>query len=83
MTAIDGTAFDLHHSRSGVRVWAVEYTIAGHHGIYRLITTILDPAKAPAEQLAALYAQWRQFESTLDEIKTHLGGLAAPDPHPR
>jgi hypothetical protein len=52
----------------------VEYTIAGHETIYRLITTILDPDEAPAAELAALYAQRWEFESTLDEIKTHLGG---------
>jgi hypothetical protein len=66
---------DIHHTRPGVRVRAVEYTLAGHEGVYRLITTILDPAEAPAAELAALYAQRWEFESTLDEIKTHLGGL--------
>jgi len=48
---------DLHHTRAGVRVRAVEYTIAGQEGVYRLITTILDPDQAPATELAALYAQ--------------------------
>jgi hypothetical protein len=65
---------DIHHTRHGVPVRVVEYTIAGHDEVYRLITTIGDPAAAPAEQLAALYAQRWEFESTLDEIKTHLGG---------
>jgi hypothetical protein len=65
---------DIHHTRPGVRVRVVEYTIAGHDDVYRLITTILDPTKAPAEELARLYAQRWEFESTLDEIKTHLGG---------
>ncbi|MFD4949730.1 hypothetical protein ACFVYE_35840 [Streptomyces sp. NPDC058239] len=51
----------------------MEYTIAGHEGAYRLITTILDPDKAPAAELAALYAQRWEFESTLDEIKTLWG----------
>ncbi|SFY33400.1 hypothetical protein OH786_33385 [Streptomyces atratus] len=39
---------DIHHTRRGVPVRAVEYTVAGHEGVYRLITTILDPYKAPA-----------------------------------
>jgi hypothetical protein len=75
---------DIHHTRAGVRVRAVEYTIAGHDGVYRLITTILDPAKAPATELAAQYAQRWEFESTLDEIKTHLGGshLVLRSQHP-
>lgn len=75
---------DIHHTRSGVRVRVVEYTIAGHDHVYRLITTILDPTRAPAEQLAVLYAQRWEFESTLDEIKTHLGGahLVLRSQHP-
>jgi hypothetical protein len=75
---------DIHHTRPGLRVRAIEYTIAGHEGVYRLITTILDPTKAPAAELAALYTQRWEFESTLDEIKTHLGGshLVLRSQHP-
>jgi hypothetical protein len=75
---------DIHHTRPGVRVRAVEYTIAGQDGVYRLITTICDPADAPAAELAGLYAQRWEFESTLDEIKTHLGGshLVLRSQHP-
>jgi len=65
---------DIHHTRRGVKVRVVEYTVAGHDAVYRLITTILDPVVAPATELAALYAERWEFESTLDEIKTHLGG---------
>jgi hypothetical protein len=67
---------DIHYTRSAVRVRVVEYTIAGHEDVYRLITTILDPTRGPAQQLAALYAQRRGSESTLDEFKTHLGGAS-------
>jgi hypothetical protein len=75
---------DIHHTRPGLRVRAVEYTLPGHEGVYRLITTILDPDQAPAAELAALYAQRWEFESTLDEIKTHLGGsqLVLRSQHP-
>ena len=74
---------DIHHT-PGVQVRAVEYTLPGHEGVYRLITTILDPDQAPAAELAALYAQRWEFESTLDEIKTHLGGsqLVLRSQHP-
>ena len=41
---------------------------------YRLITTILDPAAAPAAELAARYPQRWEFETTLDELKTHQRG---------
>ena len=55
---------DIHHTRPGLRVRAIEYTLAGHQGVYRLITTILDPGQAPASDLATLYAQRWEFEST-------------------
>ena len=39
---------------------------------YRLMTTLLDPSAAPAQELAALYhARWH-VESVIDELKTHL-----------
>jgi hypothetical protein len=59
-------------------VRVVEYTIddgrapADEH--YRLVTTLLDPDQAPATELAALYAQRWEFETALDEIKTHQRG---------
>jgi hypothetical protein len=40
----------------------------------RLITTLLDPAKAPADELAGLYAQRWNEETGYDELKTHLRG---------
>jgi hypothetical protein len=39
-----------------------------------LLTTILDPAQAPADELAALYAQRWEVESIFDELKTHQRG---------
>jgi hypothetical protein len=62
----------------GVRV--VEYAIddAGRAGAsgarYRLVTTITDSAKAPADELAALYAQRWEIESIFDELGTHQRG---------
>lgn len=41
---------------------------------YRLLTTILDPDRAPAGELAPLYAQRWEFESALDELKVHQRG---------
>jgi Insertion element 4 transposase N-terminal/Transposase DDE domain len=60
-----------HADPATVRV--IEYTLAGQATVYRLITTILDPAQAPALDLAALYAQRWEFETSLDELKTHQG----------
>jgi len=39
---------------------------------YRLITTILDPASAPAVELAALYHERWEIETTFDEFTTHV-----------
>jgi hypothetical protein len=55
-------------------VRVVEYSLAGSDTIYRLITTILDPRQAPATELAELYAQRWEFETALDEVKTHQRG---------
>lgn len=64
-----------HYRRDhAITVRVVEYTIDGSDTVYRLLTTILDHTLAPAEELAALYAQRWEVESTLDELKTHQGG---------
>jgi hypothetical protein len=61
-------------------VRVVEYTLGKDPGRpafpapYRLLTTILDPTQAPAAELAALYHQRWEFETTLDELKTHQRG---------
>lgn len=41
---------------------------------FLLLTTILDPAEAPAIELARLYEERWEIETTLDEFKTHLRG---------
>ena len=41
---------------------------------YRLFTTVLDPAEAPAAELAAAYAQRWEIELAFDELKTHQRG---------
>ena len=59
--------------KSQVRV--IEYQLKGAIGAqprYRLITSLLDPAQAPAAELAALYHQRWHIESVFDELKTHL-----------
>jgi hypothetical protein len=43
---------------------------------YRLVTSLLDPAVAPAHELAALYHQRWELETTLDELKIHQVGPA-------
>jgi hypothetical protein len=68
---------DWRHKTNGVRVRVVDYRlhgIADAEPLYRLVTTILDHAKAPAKELAALYHERWEIETALDELKTHLRG---------
>jgi len=63
--------------RKAIVVRVIEYRlkdVPGAETIYRLITTILDPKLAPAKELAALYSERWEIETTLDELKTHLRG---------
>ena len=48
--------------------------IADAEPLYRLVTTILDPAAAQAAELAALYHERWEIEGALAELKTHLRG---------
>lgn len=66
-------ARDKNRHAGPVTVRVVEYTLAGQATVYRLITTILDPAQAPALELAACYAQRWEIETSFDELKTHQG----------
>lgn len=69
------------HERE-VTLRLVRYTLddparPGHRLEHRLVTSLLDPAQAPAVELAAAYhARW-EIELAVDEIKTHQR-LSAP-----
>ncbi|WP_322762701.1 IS4 family transposase [Frankia sp. Cr2] len=65
-----------------ITVRVVEYTLdrdpdtgqplpASKKETYRLVTTVPDPAAAPAAELAALYSDRWEVETLLDEIKVH------------
>jgi hypothetical protein len=79
----DGSfASELGQSRPAsqrVAVRVVDYRLddpgrLGHPEDYRLLTTIADPERAPAAELAALYPQRWEQEGVLDELKTHQRG---------
>ena len=62
---------------NGIEVRVIEYTlkdISGPATVYRLLTSILNHRKGPAEELAALYHERWEIETALDELKTHLRG---------
>jgi hypothetical protein len=71
---------DNHRRPTDVVVRVIEYSIddpgrlQAEDTTYRLISTVVDARAAPAGELAALYPQRWEFETTLDELKTHQRG---------
>jgi hypothetical protein len=67
-----------HRRPEGIPVRVIEYALEDGRGTeagpYRLLTTILDAAAAPAQELAAAYTQRWELETVLDELKTHQRG---------
>jgi hypothetical protein len=77
LSRIYASTTDRRKQRNAIVVRVIEYRlrdVPGSEPIYRLITTILDPAAAPAKELAALYHERWEIETSLDELKTHLRG---------
>lgn len=61
----------------GIKVRVIDYRLYGvadAEPMYRLVTTILDPAQGSAQELAALYHERWEIETVLGELKTHLRG---------
>lgn len=68
---------DWRKKTNGMAVRAIDYQLEGvaeAEPLYRLVTTILGHAKAPAAELAALYHERWEIETAFDELKTHLRG---------
>jgi hypothetical protein len=61
-------------SGEGIPVRVLEYEVLGSEERFRLVTSVLDPEAAPAADLAKLYHERWEFETALDEFKTHLRG---------
>jgi hypothetical protein len=62
-----------------VTVRVIEYQVSGEDGkptgeIFALISTLLDPGEAPAEELAALYPRRWESETIYAALKTHQRG---------
>jgi len=80
----DGSYLSLLHPPRNTRgapisVRVIEYTLthpsrAGDEGPIQILTTLLEPAEAPALELAVLYAERWEEESAFDELKTHQRG---------
>jgi hypothetical protein len=77
LSRIYASTADRRYQRNGIVIRVIDYRlkdVPGAEPIYRLITTIPDPALAPAKELAALYHERWEIETALDELKTHLRG---------
>ena len=77
LTTVYPSDKDRRHRSGGIRVRVVEYRlegVAGAEPLYRLVSSILDPAQAPAADLAALYHERWEIEGALAELKTQLRG---------
>jgi hypothetical protein len=77
LTTVYPSDQDRRHRSGGIRVRVVEYRlegVAGAEPLYRLVSSILDPAQAPAAELAALYHERWEIEGALAELKTQLRG---------
>ena len=69
---------DYIQRRRGVAVLArlIRYTLddpsrPGHDEEHRLVTSLLNPRRAPTEELVIAYHARREFELAADELKTH------------
>jgi hypothetical protein len=77
LSRIYPTTSDRRNGRKGIVVRAIDYhldQVPDAEPIFRLITTILDYTLAPAAEMAALYHERWEIETSLDELKTHLRG---------
>src|SRR6202521_681169 len=60
---------DRRDQSNAIRVRVIEYrleAVAGAEPIYRLVTSLLNPQPAPAQELAALYHERWEIETALD-----------------
>lgn len=72
------TPKDRRHDEGGIVVRVSEYTledpgrpVKAAERVHRLMTTLLDAAEHPAEELVVLYHERWEEELTIDKIKTH------------
>jgi hypothetical protein len=87
LTTLYPSATARAHRAGGILVRVIEYTIDDParprpDERYRLVTSLLDPAAAPAATLAIEYHQRWEIESALDELKVHQVDRR-PQPHLR
>lgn len=78
LSAVYAGTKDRRHNTDPIPVRVIEYTVTTGKevGEFRLITSILDPGAAPAEELADVYAQRWEIETGFGELKTQQRGAS-------
>src|SRR6476619_3834612 len=77
MSRLYASPKDRRHDTGGVTVRVIDYrleNVPDAEPLYRLMTTLLDPADAPAAELAALYHERWESEGAFAELKVGLPG---------
>ncbi|MBM7848596.1 IS4 family transposase [Arthrobacter roseus] len=80
LSAVYASTKDRRNNTDPIPVRVIEYTVTSAEtggetaSDFRLITTILDPDAATADDLAQAYARRWEIESCFDELKTHQRG---------
>ena len=77
LTTVYPSEADRRHRTAGLQLRVIEYRLEGipeAEPLYRVVTSILDPQRAPAADLAALYHERWEIEVALAELKTQLHG---------
>jgi hypothetical protein len=75
LSKIYSSSYEREMDRNGTVVRVIQYKLKWQKGeTYRLITTLLDPDEAPAAELAALYHERWEIETSLGEMKTGMRG---------
>lgn len=74
LSTIYRTEADKRRKRNGIQVRVIEYGVKGFCDQYRVVTSILDPELAPAQELASLYHERWEIEISIGELKSRLRG---------
>jgi hypothetical protein len=88
LSRLDAGGHRRRDPRGPITVRVLDYSIddpgrPGHRQRYRLVTSILDPAQAPAEELAALYHQrWELEGRWMSSRPTSAASGPSCDPRP-
>jgi len=85
LSKIYKTTYEREKDRNGIFVRVLRYTLddpqrVGHGEVHLLITSLLSPRHAPAEELISAYHERWEHELTIDEQKTHQDPKRATKP---